>query len=171
MSIEQAKGMNDYVTQLAKQVGLTYNFDKSIVANSFNAHRFAHFAKQFGKQNEAEEVLFRSYFTDGKNIDDFPTLIQLGKEIGLDSDKLKTALEDGSYAADVKQDIYEGQQVGLRGVPFFLFNRKFAVSGAQDSKKFLEKLEMAFEEWRKSNPENAIEVIEGKVCTPESDCK
>jgi protein disulfide-isomerase len=153
MSLEQAKRMNDHVTQLAKQVGLTYNFDKSIVANTFNAHRFAHFAKQYGKQNEAEEILFRSYFTDGKNIDDFPTLIQLGKEIGMDSDKLKTALEDGSYADDVKQDIYEGQQVGLRGVPFFLFNRKFAVSGAQDSKIFLETLEKAFEEWRKSNPQ------------------
>jgi protein disulfide-isomerase len=80
-------------------------------------------------------------------------------------------LEDGSYADDVKQDIYEGQQVGLRGVPFFLFNRKFAVSGAQDSKVFLETLEKAFDEWRKSNPENAIEVIEGQACTPEGECK
>jgi protein disulfide-isomerase len=171
MSLEQAKRMNEQVKQLAKQVGLTYHFDKSVVANTFNAHRFAHFAKQYGKQNEAEEILFRSYFTDGKNIDDFPTLIQLGKEIGLDSDKLKTALEDGSYADDVKQDIYEAKQVGVRGVPFFLFNRKFAVSGAQDSKVFLGTLEKAFDEWRKSNPENAIEVTEGKNCTPEGECK
>lgn len=171
MSLEQAKGMNDHVTQLAKQVGLVYNFDKSIVANSLNAHRFTHFAKQYGKQNEAEELLFRSYFTDGKNIDDYPTLIQLGAEIGLDTTALKTALENGSYADDVKADIYEAQQLGVRGVPFFVFNRKYAVSGAQESNAFLETLEKSFAEWRKENPETALEVIDGKVCTPQGDCK
>jgi predicted DsbA family dithiol-disulfide isomerase len=171
MSLEQAKGMNDQVTQLAKQVGLTFDFNKSIVANSFNAHRFAHFAKQYGKQNEAEETLFRSYFTDGKNIDDYPTLIQLGAEIGLDTTALKIALENGSYADDVRKDIYEAQQVGVRGVPFFVFDRKVAVSGAQDSKTFLEALEKTFNEWIKTNPENTIEVIEGQVCSPEGECK
>jgi predicted DsbA family dithiol-disulfide isomerase len=171
MSIEQAKRMNDHVTQLAKQVGLTYHIEKSIVANTFNAHRFTHFAKQYGKQNEAEEILFRSYFTDGKNIDDYATLIQLGAEIGLDTTALKTTLENGSYEDHVKADLYEAKQVGLRGVPFFFFNKKFAVSGAQDIKIFLQTLEKAYEEWRKSNPENAIEVTEGKVCTTESDCK
>ncbi|MBX3163367.1 MAG: DsbA family oxidoreductase [Bacteroidetes bacterium] len=170
MSIEQAKGMNDHVTQLAKQVGLVYNFDKSVVANSFNAHRFTHFAKQYNKQHEAEELLFRSYFTDGKNIDDYPTLIQLGAEIGLDITALKTALENGSYADDVKADIYEAQQLGVRGVPFFVFNRKYAVSGAQESNTFLETLEKSFAEWRKENPETKLEIIEGKVCTPDKEC-
>ncbi len=170
ISVEQAKGMNAQVTQMAKQVGLIYNFDKSVVANSFNAHRFTHFAKQYGKQNEAEELLFRSYFTDGKNIDDYPTLIQLGAEIGLDTTALKTALENGSYVDDVKADIYEAQQVGVRGVPFFVFNRKYAVSGAQESNAFLETLEKSFAEWRKENPEAALEVIEGKICTPQGEC-
>lgn len=152
ISLDEAKGMNDYVTQMAKQVGLVYNFDKSVVANSFNAHRFGHFAKQYGKQNEAEELLFRSYFTDGKNIDDQATLIQMGAEVGLDSTALKTALESGAYTDDVRADIYEAQQVGVRGVPFFLFNKKSAVSGAQDSKTFLETLEKAYAEWSKNNP-------------------
>jgi predicted DsbA family dithiol-disulfide isomerase len=170
MSIEQAKEMNDYVTNLARQVGLVYNFDKSIVANSFNAHRFTHFAKKYNKQNEAEEVLFRSYFTDGKNIDDYKTLIQLGAEIGLDTTLLKTALENGSFSDEVKADIYEAQQLGVRGVPFFIFNRKYAVSGAQDSKVFLETLQKSFAEWRKENPETKLEIIEGNVCTPDKKC-
>ena len=136
MSLEQAKGMNDHVTRLAKQVGLVYNFDTSIVANSFNAHRFTHFAKQFGKQNEAEELLFRSYFTDGKNIDDYPTLIQLGEKVGLDTTALKNALENGSYTDDVKADIYEARRIGVHGVPFFVFNRKHAVSRAQENRTF-----------------------------------
>lgn len=170
ISIEQAKMMNDHVTQMARQAGLTYNFDRSIAANSFHAHRFIHFAKQYGKQDEAEELLFRSYFTDGKNIDDYPTLIQLGIEIGLDAASLKIALENGSYADDVKVDIYDAQQLGVRGVPFFAFNRKYAISGAQESQMFSEALTKAFDEWRKQNPEAGLEIIEGQSCTAEGDC-
>lgn len=171
MSLEQAKSMNDHVTDLAKQVGLVYDFDRSIVANSFNAHRFSHFAKQYGKQNEAKELLFRSYFTDGKNIDDQLTLIQLAEEVGLDTTALKTALENGSYADEVKADIHEAQQVGVRGVPFFLFDRKFAVSGAQEISVFAKTLNKAFDEWKKENNEVEVEVIRGSTCKPESECK
>ena len=152
MPLEEAKHLNDHVTALAKRVGLVYNFDKAVVANSFNAHRFSHFAKQYGKQNEAEEKLFHSYFTDGKNIDDYGFLIQSGTEIGLDATALKAALENGAYADDVRTDIYEAQQIGARGVPFYVFNRQYAVSGAQDSRVFLETLEKAFASWQKANP-------------------
>lgn len=144
ISVEEAKRMNEYVTGMAAQVGLTYNFDKTIVANSFNAHRFAHFAKQFGKQDEAEEKLFAAYFSEGKNLDDYEVLIALGKQIGLDPAALKVALETGAYADDVDQDIREAEQLGLRGVPFFVFDRKYGVSGAQDSRVFLDTLEKAF---------------------------
>jgi predicted DsbA family dithiol-disulfide isomerase len=148
-SLQEAKRMNDQVTAMAAQVGLTYNFDKSIVANSFNAHRFTHFAKHYGKQNEAEEKLFQAYFTDGKNIDDYPTLIQLGAEIGLNTTALKTALENKMYANDVFADIAEARKVGVRGVPFFVLNRKYAISGAQESDTFLKALEQSFTEWEK----------------------
>lgn len=171
ISVEQTQGMTSRVTQLAKQAGLEYNFDKTIAANTFNAHRFAHFAKQDGKQDEAEEVLFRSFFIDGKNIDDYQTLIQLGAETGLDTATLKTALENDSYAGDVRADISEAQQLGVSGVPFFVFNRKLAVSGAQESTTFLETLEKAYAAWRKENPETTLEVIEGQRCTPEGECK
>ena len=143
-SIEEAKGMNDYVTKMALEQGLVYNFDISIVANSFKAHQFTHFAKKQGKQDEAEEKLFKAYFTDGKNIDDNHTLIQLGTELELDGNLLKLVLENNTYANNVKEDIYEAQQVGVRGVPFFVFDRKFAVSGAQESSVFLETLEKSF---------------------------
>ncbi|SHE76431.1 DsbA family oxidoreductase [Pedobacter caeni] len=118
MSLEQASSMNNHVVQLAKQVGLVYNLDRAIPANTLKAHRFIHFAKRYGKQDEAEEILFRSYFTEGKNIDDDGMLVQFGIDIGLDGTALKTALENGSFANDVKKDIYEAQQVGVRGVLF-----------------------------------------------------
>lgn len=168
---EETREMFVRVTQLAKQSGLTYNLDKTVAANTFNAHRFAHFAKEYGKQNEAEEVLFRSFFTDGKNIDDDQTLVQLGAEIGLDTAALKTALENDNYADDVRADIYEARQIGVSGVPFFVLNRKLAVSGAQESAAFLEAIEKAYTEWRKENPEIALEVIAGQSCTPDGECK
>jgi predicted DsbA family dithiol-disulfide isomerase len=150
-SVQEAKEVNEHVAHLAEQVGLKFNFDKSVVANSFNAHRFAHFAKSFGKQNEAEEKLFYAYFTDGKNIDDYPTLIQIGAEIGLDTSELQQALDSGMYADDVKTDMQEARQIGVRGVPFFVFNRKYAVSGAQNVQTFLETLESSVREWKKDN--------------------
>lgn len=146
ISEEKASQMNAYVTNMAADVGLKYNFDKTVVANSFNAHRFSHFAKLFNKQDEAEEKLFSAYFTEGKNLDDDEVLIQLGMEIGLDSAALRVALENGMYADEVRADIKEAEQLGLRGVPFFVFDRKYGVSGAQDSKVFLETLEKAYEE-------------------------
>jgi len=151
ITLQEAKRMNDHVTQLAAKVGLVYDFDKAIVANSFNAHRLVHFAKHHGKQNEAEEQLFKAYFTDGKNTDDTTTLIQLGTEIGLDATALKTVLETDKYAEDVKADIQEAHQIGVRGVPFFVFDRKYAVSGAQESPVFLQTLEKSFAEWQKEN--------------------
>ena len=170
VTIEHARAMSGHATQLAKQAGLDFNFDKAVPANTFNAHRFAHFAKEKGKQHEAEEILFRSYFSDGKNVDDYLTLIELGKEIGLDVKELKGALKDGKFTKDVQRDIYESHQIGVRGVPFFVFNRKYAVSGAQASETFFEVLQKSFDEWQKENPKAKLEVIEGQVCSPEGGC-
>jgi len=157
-SLDEAKGMNDHVTKMAAKVGLTYNFDKSIVANSFNAHRFSHFAKQKGKQNEAEEKLFQAYFTEGKNIDDFDTLTQLGMELGLDAKEIRTALENGMYADDVISDIEEARQLGVQGVPFFVFDRKYAVSGAQETQVFIQTLNKSYTEWSTVNEIHNVEM-------------
>lgn len=81
-----------YVTNMAKEVGLDYDFDKAVVANSFDAHRFSHFAKKHGLQDQAEERLFAAYFTEGKNTADHQTLLELGVEIGLDATELAQVL-------------------------------------------------------------------------------
>lgn len=170
ISLEEAKGMNDYVTNMAAQAGLTYNFDKAIPANSFNAHRFLHFAKKYGKQNEAEERLFKAYFTEGKNIDDAQTLLLLSIEMGLDANKLADAMNNGEFTNDVIADINEAQQLGVRGVPFFVFNRKYAVSGAQESEAFTQTLEKAFEEWQASQPKTSFKTIKGESCDIDGNC-
>ena len=170
MSLQQAKDLNHQVAQRAKQVGLEFNFDKAIVANSFNAHRFSHLAKHHGLQNEAEERLFAAYFTEGKNTDDAQTLIQIGAEIGLDASEVKELLEGNKYAEEVNADIFEAHQLGVRGVPFFVFDRKYAVSGAQESQVFFNTLEKSFSEWKNENA-SSIEVIEGESCSPNGECK
>lgn len=171
ISIEQAAALNQQVTAMAAQEGLTYNLDNAVVANTLNAHRFLHFAKQHGKQNEAEEALFRAYFTDGKNIDDHPTLLQLGEALGLDTTALQTALENGSYANEVRNDIIEAQRIGVRGVPFFVFDRKYAVSGAQPTEVFLNALKKSFEEWQQQNAPTLQQVADGATCTTDGECK
>lgn len=170
ISIEHAIEMNNQVTAMARQVGLEYHLEKAIPANSFNAHRFSHFAKAGGHQDEAEEKLFNAYFTEGKNIDDLATLIALGQAIGLNADDLKVALENGSFADDVIKDETEAQKLGIRGVPFFVFNRKYGVSGAQDVNTFLKTLNTSYADWQNENVDKVLKMNEGNVCTPNVDC-
>lgn len=171
MSAGQVKRMLENVTQSAKEAGLDYNFDKAVMVNSLSAHRLIQFAKTKGLGDQAEESLFLAFFTEGKNIADFNTLTQIGKEIGLDETELKTAFTDEKYAALVNQDIQEAREVGVQGVPFFVLDRKYAVSGAQPAQAFLENLEVAFAEWRELNPETKLKVIKGQSCAPDGTCE
>lgn len=168
MSVETVKQMMANVTQYARQVGLEYNLDNSLIVNSFKAHQLIQFAKTKGLGDEMEERLFRAFFIDGKNMADLATLTQLGKEIGLDEAELQAAFTDDKYAYSVRQDIQEAQQIGVTGVPFFVFNRKYAVSGAQPSEVFLQTLEKSFSEW--NNTETRLNIIEGQSCTPDGKC-
>jgi len=149
ITVSEAKGMADYATSMAQEIGLEYHFEKAVVANSFQAHQFIHFAKEFGKQNEAEEALFKAYFTDGKNTDDRQVILQLATTIGLNTKKLEDALATGEFAKDVKADELKAQKLGINGVPFFYFNESIQLSGAQDSKEFLKALNKAYAIWKK----------------------
>lgn len=172
MSEEQVKGMLANVTETAKHVGLSYHLDKSVLVNSMNAHKLLQFANTKGLGNALEERLFSAFFTEGKNIADLSTLTELGKEIGLDEVALQTAFSDDNYAYMVAQDIAEGRQLGVQGVPFFVLDRKYGVSGAQPPAVFLENLEGAFKEWRELNPETKLKMASnGPSCTPDGICE
>lgn len=145
-SLEQAKEMNAHVTNMAQEVGLQYDFDKAIVANSLKAHCLIQLAKTKNKGNESEERLFKAYFTEGKNVDDEKTLVELGKDIGLEESEIRLALRDLNYLNEVDKDIREAQQIGVRGVPFFVIDRKYGISGAQPENVFIETLTKAWAE-------------------------
>lgn len=136
-SLDYARQVNSQVANMAMEEGLTYDFDKAVVANSFDAHRLIQLAKSQGKGDAMEELLFKAYFTEGKNIADPATLLDLGLTAGLEKEAIKTMLDGNGYADAVENDIYESQQIGVRGVPYFVFNDKYAVYGAQASETFL----------------------------------
>jgi predicted DsbA family dithiol-disulfide isomerase len=168
-TLDYAQQLNRQVTEMAAQAGLTYHLDKAVVANSFDAHRFTHYAKAHGLGEAAEEALFKAYFTDGKNMDDIETLVDLGVEIGLNETDLRNALNSDAYAGAVHRDIYEAQALNIRGVPFFVMNNRYAVSGAQATEVFLNTLKTAHTEWIQ-HP-NGLEVIEGDDnCEIGGDC-
>ncbi|HEY8930513.1 MAG TPA: DsbA family oxidoreductase [Mucilaginibacter sp.] len=169
-TIDHARQMNDHVTQMAAAEGLTYNMDKAVVANSFKAHRFSHLAKKHGLGVEAEEALFHAYFTDSKNIDDNAVLIDLGEKIGLNAAEIKQVLESDAYAEDVKHDIDTAQFLGIQGVPFFVLNNKYAVSGAQAVPVFEQTLEKAFTDWQQENAKPKLQIIDGESCGPDGNC-
>jgi protein disulfide-isomerase len=170
MSEAQSRKMHDNVVEMAKQAGLSYNFDNAVIANSFDAHKMIQLAKTKGLGDEAEERLFRAYFIEGMDFGDAATLVKIGQEIGLEGTEIEAALLSDDFAYKVKSDIAEAAQLGVQGVPFFVFNRKYAVSGAQPTEAFLETMQKSFLEWEKSNPKPAFEVIEGPVCKPDGKC-
>lgn len=170
MAVEQVQGMLSNVTQMATQVGLDYHLDQSVIVNSQKAHQLIQFAKSKNLGNEAEERLFKAFFIEGKNIADKGTLAQLGKDFGLEESEIKANFEDEKYRYEIAQDIQEAQSIGVTGVPFFVFNRKYAVSGAQPAEVFLENLSKSFAEWRKSHPETILEITEGDNCTVDGNC-
>lgn len=171
MPYEQVKGMLTNVTEMAKQAGLKYHLDRSVIVNSQKAHLLLQFAKSKGLGNEAEERLFRGFFTEGADIADLDTLVRLGKEIGLDENETKLIFDDEKYRYEMTQDIQEAQSLGVSGVPFFVFDRKYAVSGAQPSEAFADTLSKSYAEWRKSNPEIKLEVTQGSSCTIDGKCE
>src|SRR5690606_27251037 len=170
MSREQVRGMLANVTEMAKQAGLEYHLDKSVMVNSQKAHQLIQFAKTKNLGDEIEDRLFKAYFTEGKNVADIETLTQLGKEIGLDENELQDAFTDEQYLYQMKQDIQEGSNLGVRGVPFFVFDRKYGVSGAQPAEAFLEPITKSFGEWREKNPEVKLQMTQGKSCDIDGNC-
>ncbi|MGI4833218.1 MAG: DsbA family oxidoreductase [Janthinobacterium lividum] len=149
--VPEAEGrrLNDYMTQAAKEVGLDYQFDQAIPANTFLAHQLIHFGAHQGRQAATKERLMAAYYLEGQNLNDPETLVRLGAEVDLDAAAARQALAAGTYANEVRRDEYEAQQIGVQGVPFFVFDDKYAVSGAQPSEVFAEVLAKV---WAEEHP-------------------
>ncbi len=146
MSIAQAKANSDNVVRMAKEVGLEYNMDTMILTNTFDAHRLTMFAKTKGLMKEMTERILHAYFTESKHIGDHETLTELAVEVGLDREEVAKMLASGDMANEVRADEQAAQQYRISGVPFFLINKKYAISGAQPTEAFVQALEKVLAE-------------------------
>jgi predicted DsbA family dithiol-disulfide isomerase len=170
LSPNQVKQMIAGVVEMGKTASLEFHFEKAVIANSHTAHRLLHLAAKQGVQNELKEALLTAHFVEGKNIGDSQELLTIAESVKMDSTEVATLISSTQYEEEVKRDIWEARQIGVNGVPFFVFDRKYAVSGAQATETFTKILHKAYDGWQQVQKEKALEVTDGKVCTPEGKC-
>ncbi len=168
-SRDEAKGMVQGVVDRAKTVGLHYEMDKAVMANSYDAHRLIQLAKSKGKGDAIEERLFKAHFMEGADIADTATLQRLGEEVGLDKAEVAALWTGDAFGDAVRSDIQMAQRIGVRGVPFFVVDNKYAVSGAQASDHFLGALQQAWNE-RPAPVLKEVGGADGAVCDPAGNC-
>ena len=140
--------MTEQVKTMAEQAGLNYNFEDMKLTDTFPAHRVFQYAKTEGKGYEFFDKMYEAYFLEGELIDDTELLVQIGTSIGLEESRINEILSDAKeFDAEVVNDIFEASQIGVQGVPFFVFNNKYAVSGAQPVEAFEQVLNQVYEEF------------------------
>ncbi|WP_158864086.1 DsbA family oxidoreductase [Leifsonia sp. AG29] len=142
----QVEQMISRVTEIASSVGLDYDYDSLKHTNTVKAHELLHFAKAQGRQLKMAERLFRAYFVEGRHVGRAEDLADLAAEIGLDRDAALAALESEEFLSDVRADQRTAAEFGITGVPFFVIEGKYGVSGAQDAQTFAQVLEQVWSE-------------------------
>lgn len=146
MSKQEVEGMLQNVKAQAKAVGLNYNVDVMTEANTLKAHQLAKYAEQQGKAAEMSERLLHGYFEKGEAIGDSIVLLQIAEELNLNRQEVEQVFQEKLFVDEVRADIAEASKIGVRGVPFFVLNRKYAISGAQPTEAFEEALRKVAEE-------------------------
>ena len=141
--VEQVAQMLANVTGIAASVGLDYDYEHVYQTNTIKAHELLHYAKARGRQLDMKERLLKAYFVDGRHVGRVEDLADLAAEIGLDRDEVVRVLTNETYLADVKADVAQAVAYGIQGVPFFVIDGTYGVSGAQDATTFANVLEQA----------------------------
>ncbi|KAB8143494.1 DsbA family oxidoreductase [Chloroflexia bacterium SDU3-3] len=165
-STEQAAAMNAHVSALAAKEGLDYHLDRAQHGNTFDAHRLIHLAERHGLQAEAKERLLKAYFTEGAAIGDAEALAALADELGLPADEVRETLAGTAFADEVRADERRAQALGISGVPAFVINERYLISGAQEPQVLLSALEQI---WAESHPLTPLATPAGAgMCDDES---
>ncbi|GAA3569138.1 protein disulfide isomerase FrnE [Microlunatus spumicola] len=143
MPVAQVEQMLERVTGIASSVGLDFDYEHVHQTNTVKAHELIHLAKSKGRQLDMKERLLKAYFVEGRHVGRIDDLADLAAEIGLDRAEVVTALEAETFLADVKADVAQAAAYGIQGVPFFVIDGKYGVSGAQEPAAFAEVLRQA----------------------------
>lgn len=172
-----AKGHNTTVTEAeqrfkmieenAKTVGLNYDLAHIQMTNTLDAHRLAKFANTKNLEDQITTRLMKAYFSEAKNLADHEVLIKLATEVGLDNEEVKAVLDSNQYEKEVNEQIDEARKVGVQGVPFFVINRKYGVSGAQQKEYFTQALEQI---WLEDNPLKTLDAQDDSQACEDDGC-
>jgi predicted DsbA family dithiol-disulfide isomerase len=149
-TMEQTLKMTAQVTAMGKEEELNFNFEKTAVANTKRSHRLLHLAKGFNCQNELKEQLFKAYFEEGQNIDNLETLLYCAEQVGIPRAEAINVLDTQAFEEEIDQDLYESRLIGVQGVPFFVFDRKYGISGAQTDEVFDQTLQQALQGFKEA---------------------
>ena len=143
VSADQARAMIDRVVGIARSAGLEYDYDSLQHTNTLKAHELLHYAKERGLQLEMKERLLSAYFVEGRHVGRVEDLADLAAEIGLDRTDVARTLEADEYLEAVHADMVKARQYGINGVPFFVIDGRYGISGAQPPEVFVEVLSRA----------------------------
>ena len=146
MPVEQAIASQESIAERAREVGLDFNWRQARYGNTFDAHRVIHYAAEQGLASAAQEAFKKAYFTQGRSVQDHESILDIASEIGLDTAEVEAVLKSDRYAVDVRADEQLAHQLGINGVPFFLIESKWAVSGAQPAEALVQALRQVWEQ-------------------------
>lgn len=164
-TIEQTQEMERNIAEVAASEGITFNWEQANSGNTFNAHRIIHLAQSKGLGNEAEEAFFHAYMTEGMPIGERETVEDVASRIGLDHTEVEYVLDSEEFADFVRHDekIAHGQ-LQVTGVPFFVFDQRLSLSGAQPREVFLQAMQQALSTAEKLD----VDQEDAAVCNDES---
>lgn len=163
--LAQARAMEQRVVDAAAGEGLTFDFRRARPANTVDAHRLLHLAADRGRQAELNERLLLAYFAEGRAVGDPATLVELAADAGLDAAEARAVLDSDRYLAEVREDQATARGLGISGVPFFVLDRQYGVSGAQPAEVLLDALRQA---WTAAHPLSMVGTDPGAACTDDT---
>jgi predicted DsbA family dithiol-disulfide isomerase len=163
LSDGQARGSIQRIVNAGAAAGIEFRFDDLRAGNTFDAHRLLHFARSLGVQNDLKERLLFAVFTEGRPVGDRETLVELASDVGIAEPEARRVVEGAEFGREVREDEARAMEIGATGVPFFVFDGRFGVSGAQPPETLLQVLERA---WSDANP---IEIMRATDAACEGD--
>ncbi|MBP2217028.1 DsbA family protein [Arthrobacter sp. CAN_C5] len=167
ISPEQVRQMWETLLAQAKGEGLNFDLDRAVVGNSFTAHRFLHLARSHGHGDAAKEAVLSAHFEQGLDTSNVDVLISIGTGTGtgISEEEIRETVAGDRFSDDVRRDIEEARTLGISGVPFYVIDRKYGISGAQPTETFRQALDQA---WQESHPlVSVVPSADGPACGPE----
>lgn len=163
--------MFNNLDKMAAEAGVTNNVRNAIAANTRDAHRLIKLAAKRGFDSAVLAKLSKAYFEDAEDYSDHELLVHIGKDAGLEEDKIRQMLNSDDFVYEIKQDMQEAANLGFDTVPTFLFDRRQAIVGAETVELFLDVMNRAYNDWKKHTSKDGLDVQKGKSCATDGTCE